>query len=279
MLNVRSMSHGDIEFAVHLANTMDWNLAPEDFEFAMELEPRGCFILLYNLEKIGIVTTVRFGKMGWFGNLIVNERYREKGGGTMLASHAVKYLKGKKVETIGLYAYTHRVPFYRRLGFEYDSDFIVLKGKGVSSPENPHMKKAEREDIKKVIAYDRSCLGVLRRKLLEPILLDGDNICYLSVEDGKIVGYIIAKVYRGMSEVGPLVCRQECSETALDLLRATINRLAGFEATMCIHEKQTALLELLKRKGFSESFRVARMFHGPKIDTDCIYMAESLERG
>jgi hypothetical protein len=225
------------------------------------------------------VTTVSYGRIGWFGNLIVNERYRKRGGGTALARHAVKYLEGKKVETIGLYAYTDTVPFYERLGFEYDSDFIILKGKGVSSPEKLSVKKAERADIERVIAYDRSCLGFSRRKLLEPILLDGDNICYLSVEEAKIQGYIIAKVFRGMAEVGPLVCSQEFSETALDLLRATMNGLAGFEVSMCVHEKQTALLELLKGNGFSESFHAARMFRGPKIDTDHIYMAESLERG
>jgi len=279
MLNVREMLPEDFEFAVRLANTMNWNLAAEDFEFALELEPRGCFTLLHNSERTGIVTTVSYGRIGWFGNLIVNERYRKRGGGTKLAGHAVKYLEGRKVETIGIYAYTHTVPFYERLGFEYDSDFIVLNGKGVPSAEVPDVKEANRGDIEKVVAYDRSCLGFSRRKLLEPILLDEDNICYLSVEDGEIRGYLVAKVFRGMAEVGPLVCSQKFSETALELLRAPLNRLRGFEISMCVHEKRTALLEMLERNGFIESFRVARMFRGPKIDTGCIYMAESLERG
>jgi len=279
MFKVRNMSKDDVAFAVRLTDTMNWNLAEGDFEFTMELEPKGCFILTYDSERVGIATTISFGNIGWFGNLIVNEKQRKKGAGSMLVRHAVKYLKDNNVETVGLYSYIEKVPFYERLGFTCDSYFIVMSGKGISSTADLHVREAKKADIKRIIDYDHFCLGYSRRKLLEPILLYPDNLSYVYAKSEELMGYLIAKVYRGMAELGPLICHQKRKEITINLLKTTLNRLNGLDVSMCIPEKQTALLDVLKRHGFREKFRVARMFHGPPLTSDCIYMAESLERG
>jgi len=272
------MSAEDFDFAVSLTDVMSWNLARGDFEFMVELEPEGCFVLLRNGEKIGIVTTVIFDSVGWFGNLIVSEAYRKKGAGSMLASYAIRYLIGRKVKTIGLYAYVEKIPFYRKLGFAYDSDFVVINGEGFASPTKSHVRKAEKTDIEQIIKYDHSCLGFSRRKLLEPILLDEDNLCYISECFGDFSGYVVAKVYRGMAEIGPLICQQSDDKLAINLLATMLDRLAGFEVSMCAAER-SGILTRLKTYGFTESFHVARMFQGSPLETDCICMAESLERG
>jgi len=257
---------------------MEWNLAEGDFKFIMKLEPKGCFVLFSDSERVGIVTTISFGNVGWFGNLIVSEQHRKKGAGSLLASHAVNYLKHNNVETVGLYAYTEKVPFYERLGFKYDSHFIVLSGNGFSSQIDSHIRDGEKGDMQKIIDYDCSCLGFTRRKLLEPILLDSDNLCYI-YENKGMAGYAIAKVYQGMAEAGPIVCHQGCNEISIKLLKAVLNGLNGLEVSMCIPKKQTALLDVFKRHGFSEKFRVARMFHGPPFSDNCTCLTESLERG
>jgi GNAT superfamily N-acetyltransferase len=278
MFRIKNMSTDDITFAVRLTDTMDWNLAEEDFKFMMKLEPKGCFVLLDDSERVGIATTIGFGNVGWLGNLIVSEQHVKKGAGSLLASHAVKYLKKSNVKTVGLYAYTERVPFYERLSFTFDSHFTVLSGNGFSSPTDSHIREGGKADIQKIIDYDCSCLGFSRKKLLEPILLDADNRCYI-YENREMAGYAIAKVYYRMAEAGPLICHQGCNEIAIKLLKAVLNGLDGLEVYMCIPKKQTALLDVLKGHGFSEKFRVARMFHGPPFNNKCICMAESLERG
>jgi GNAT superfamily N-acetyltransferase len=278
MFNVKNMSTEDIKFAVRLADTMDWNLTEEDFKFMMKLEPKGCFVLFSNSKRVGIVTTISYGNIGWFGNLIVSEQHRKKGAGSLLASHAVNYLKHNKVETVGLYAYTGKVPFYERLGFKYDSYFVVLSGNGFSSQIDSHIRERGKADIQKIIDYDYSCLGFSRRKLLEPFLLDSDSLCYI-YKNRKIAGYAIAKVYQRMAEAGPIVCYQGCNEIAIKLLKAVLNGLDGLGVSMCIPKGHRALLEFLKENGFSEKFRVARMFHGPPFNDKCICLAESLERG
>ncbi|MGQ9538467.1 MAG: GNAT family N-acetyltransferase [Candidatus Bathycorpusculaceae bacterium] len=128
MFSVRQMREEDIEFAVQITETMNWNLTELDFEFMMNLEPEGCFILFYDSRKIGLATTISFGKVGWVGNVIVDENHRGKGAGTMLVKHATGYLKSRGVETIGLYSYKENVDFYMRLGFKRETKFTVLKG-------------------------------------------------------------------------------------------------------------------------------------------------------
>jgi predicted GNAT family acetyltransferase len=273
------MSEEDFAFAVNITDTVDWNLVEDDFKFMMTLESKGCFVLLNNSERVGIVTNVSFGKIGWLGNLIISENYRKKGAGALLVKHSLDYFKNKAVETVGLYAYIDTIPFYRKIGFKYDSEFIVLQGKGFSSPVKADIREIRKEDIGDVIDFDGSCFGASRKKLLEPILLNSNNIRYMSCENGQIVGYAAAKVYDGIAELGPLVCLKGQNDAAAGLLKTALKSMDGYHVSMCIPRKESVIYNLLRASGFGESFPVARMFFGNPSATDCIYMAESLERG
>jgi len=274
------MSAEDFEFAVRITDQMSWGLAKADFEFMIELEPEGCFVLLHDSERVGIATTVSFGRVGWFGNLIVSPEKQRKGGGSFLVRHALEYLADKNVRTVGLYAYTEKIPFYTALGFKYDSDFIALKGKGASSSSHcVDVREATNKDINEIIDLDKACFGASRKKLLEPILRDTDNFCYVSTENGRLSGFTVAKVYQGMVELGPLVSTKELSDIAIGLLAAALSRSNDFEVTTCVPKSEASILNMLTRTGFTEKFRVARMFFGPSVTGDCVYAAESLERG
>jgi len=279
MFHVEKMQVDDFPFAVQLANTMNWNMAVEDFEFMMKLEPQGCFVLSCGSERSGICTSVSFGRVGWFGNLVVKGDYRREGVGSLLVKHAIDYLKNKGVETIGLYAYPHLIRFYESFGFEPDIDFLVLQGKAVFLPTEGIVRKAKKQDVPEVIDFDSQRFGVNRKKLLEPILLGTGNLCYISTENDGIAGYVAAKVYDTMAEVGPLICHANRVEAAVVLLKTILRRLNGLAVSMCIPKKETALLNMLSKAGFREDFCVARMFLGPAVAKNCIYIAESLERG
>ena len=276
---VKQMSEEDFDFSVHITDTMNWKLVKEDFAFMLELEPQGCFVLLQDQERIGIVTTINFGKVGWLGNLIVDENHRKTGAGTLLANEAIQYLTGRGAETIGLYSYSNAIPFYKRLGFEYDSDFVVLRGRGTSSKVPASLRKAEKEDTPEIIDFDETNFGGSREKLLSPILGNKRNSCHVYVEDGHIQGYAIAKPYGEAAELGPLVCKPKQSNVAISLLRTSLSNLTKFEVYLTIRGRESTVIRMLSDSGFSEYFRVARMFLNPRIIKDCIYVAESLERG
>jgi ribosomal protein S18 acetylase RimI-like enzyme len=281
MFRVEKMAVNDFSFAVQLANTMNWNMATEDFEFMQKLEPKGCFVLFHGSERAGIATSVSFGKVGWFGNLVVKEDCRRKGAGALLVNNAVKYLKSTGVETIGLYAYPHLIAFYENLGFKPDGDFSVLQGKPVYSlsEEPSQLRDAIKRDAAALIDFDCRCSGAYRKKLLEPILFNTGNLCYVSTDDGEIIGFVAAKAYEEMAEVGPLVCRQNRVDVAVALLKTVLCKLRNLDVFTCAPVEETALLETLFKAGFREDFRVTRMFLGPAVAKSCIYLAESLERG
>ncbi|MBX5321675.1 MAG: GNAT family N-acetyltransferase [Candidatus Bathyarchaeia archaeon] len=280
MFSVRQMCEEDIEFAVQITDTMNWNLTEWDFKFMMSLEPEGCFILLHDSRKIGIATTISFGKVGWIGSVIVDESHRGKGAGSMLVKHAMGYLKSRGVETIGLYSYKENVEFYMRLGFKRETEFTVLKGEPLPSQfQEKSVKVTEKGELQKVIAFDTFHFGASRRKLLEKIANMRGNLCYHYIEEREILGYAMAKVYNHYAEIGPLVCLEGHLEAAEALLKTLLNKLRGFEVSMVVSGKEEKLLKMLLETGFSAEFNVVRMFSKPLAFKDCIYIAESLERG
>jgi predicted GNAT family acetyltransferase len=279
MFNVKNMEIGDFPFAVQLANTMNWNMTAGDFEFMMKLEPQGCFVLFHSQERLGIATSITFGNVGWFGNFIIKEDFRREGAGSLLMKHAIDFLKRQGVETIGLYAYPHLVRFYQSVGFETDIDFLVLQGKAVFPAPQELAGSVKKADVPKVIGFDCRCFGASRKKLLEPILLNANNLCFTLTENNEIIGYIAAKVYDDIAEVGPLICLANRVEASVLLLKTILSRLKGINIFMTIPKKEIALLDILFKAGLKEDFRVTRMFLGPAAAKNCIYAAESLERG
>ena len=273
------MRAGDFMFATNLANTMDWNMAPEDFEYMMMLEPQGCFVAFDGSEPIGIATCISFGEVGWFGNLIVKEKYRNKGAGSLLVKHSLNYLLNKGVETIGLYAYPNLVNFYSNLGFKYDEDFSVLsteelKFQTVRTPLKNGIKK-----VKAIEKFDRHCFVGDRKKLLESIILEKGNLCSYESRDNEIVGYVAATVYEKMAWLGPLVCHADYVEVASSLVKSVLGNIEHLSVYVALPKKEAALMSVFFDAGFKEDFFVSRMFLGPVVSKNCIYMAESLERG
>ena len=279
MFHAEQMKTGDFPFAVQLANTMDWNMSEEDFEFMLKLEPLGCFVLFEDEERVGIATCISYGKTGWFGNLAVKEEHRKKGAGTFLVKHAISYLQKRGVETVGLYAYQHLIGFYENVGFKPYDEFVVLSGKTVPIPAEEAFREANEDDLPALIEFASRCLGDDRQKLLKPVLLGKGNICFFSAHNNEISGFAAAKVYEEMAEIGPLLCQRDSVDVAVALLKSTLRRLSDVEVFVCVPAKEKILLEASEAAGLEEKFRVTRMFLGSVAAQNCVYLPESLERG
>jgi N-acetylglutamate synthase-like GNAT family acetyltransferase len=283
MLHIEKMTTKDFPYAVDLANTMDWNMTDADFEFNMKMEPNGCFVLKDNSKPIGVATCISYGKIGWFGNLIVEQAYRKQGAGSRLVKHAIDYLKSVDVTTVGLYAYQHLTKFYGNIGFQSNVDFTFLKAQSISSVTFPKkvakLTTLTQKNIPRIIEFDAGCFGAERGKLLKTILKNKNNLCYVVEESGKVVGFVAAKVYDGLAEVGPMAYSNSHTEFVELLLSSILLKLKGSEAYLCMPSSNMALLALADKFGFKEEFKLTRMFLGAPIQTDCIYFAESLERG
>jgi len=283
MFRIEKMQPENFPFAVELANTMGWNMGEIDFAFNLKMDPDGCFILKQNSRAVGIATCINYGKVGWFGNLIIQEGYRRRGAGTLLVNHAVKHLRNAGVATVGIYAYPHLIKFYGDIGFQPNAEFIVLKAKTISPQRsegnNDNIKPLTTQQIVQAIKLDAGCFGAKREKLLEPILKNKNNCCFVVEERKGILGFAAAKVYDEMAEIGPLVCRGNFESIAETLLLNVFTRLSGLETYACLPSSATRLVDAASRAGFKEEFKMTRMFLGSPVQKDCIYLPESLERG
>jgi GNAT superfamily N-acetyltransferase len=279
MFKLKVLSKSDYVFAVELANTMDWNMAIADFEFMASLESGGCFLLLDGTKRVGIATCLSYGKVGWFGNLIVREEYRKKGAGSALIHHAINHLHNKGVETIGLYAYPHLLGFYSELGFKHDIDFSVLHTQNLPKITAKALPQISKSELPVIVKFDTCFFGGNRKKLLESIILDKDNTsCYVS-EDGKILGYAATTVYEKAAWVGPLICQQQRNDVAIAMIKSLLTELTAKSVYTVIPKKDTVISSIFLEAGFSEDFFVSRMFLGETSTKNCIYLSESLERG
>ena len=241
MFQVKPMRPEDFQFATQLANTMNWNMAPEDFEFNATLEPEGCLIAYDGSERIGIATCIGFGSVGWFGNLIVDEKYREKGVGSLLVKHAVNYLQGKGVKTIGLYAYPNLKRFYGSLGFKVDEDFSLLSVESLGTLSAETLPEVGKKEIAAIESFDCQFFGGNRVRLLESIILEKGNLSYCQFEDGEVDGYVAATVYERMAWLGPLICKAGEFDVATSLVRAVLSKLGGLSVYAVVPKKETAL--------------------------------------
>ncbi len=284
MFKVTRMEPADYQSVVELANTMNWHMTTADFAFNATLEPNGCFALREGEELVGVATCINYGDVGWFGNLVVKEAYRQKGAGSALVNFAVNYLKGAGVKTVGLYAYPHLKAFYGKMGFQADGDFVVLKAASVSAgsmevAEEKCVREMGTQDVSRVSAFDAGCFGGCRKKLLELILQNPNNPGYVAFDRGEVEGYVTAKVFGDSAEVGSFVCQRSHPAVAAGLLGAVLRGLEGKEAFMYLPASELELLRVARGAGFREEFGLVRMFLGSIALQDCLYTAESLERG
>jgi GNAT superfamily N-acetyltransferase len=281
MFQVKVMSVGDYDFAVDLANTMNWGMEAADFGFNQFLEPDGCLILFDGSVPVGIATCITFGSVGWFGTFIVKQGYRRRGAGYLLLEHAITYLKSKDVRTIGLYSYSQFEEYYAKFGFKKDNIGVMVMYTNCMQPIDCGSFNFESQpDFSVLTRFDHEFFGADRSCLLKSILHEKSSLCYASFDGSNMLGYVMSKNCGNVSEVGPLVCCPGRSDVAFGLLKVMLQGLVNRPVALYLSQGQEEVFEeFLLGVGFGKSFSLSRMFLGESIVQNGVYLVESLERG
>lgn len=280
MLHIEKMTKNDYSFAVQLSNTQNWNMTIRDFELMNKIEPLGCFILYNNSEKLGVACCVTFDKIGWLGNFIVKKKSRNQGAGSFLLKNSLSYLKNKGIQTIGLYSFTNLSKFYEKFGFMKDEELFTFYGQvSISNIGLEEVKLAENKIFSNIVNFDNSCIHFNRAKSLRILFSEKRNVLYYLRENNIIKGYVLAKIYDKLVEVGPLVIRSNSESTALLLLEKMFTKLKGFNIVIYIPKKYRKIINYISSIGLKKETSLVRMFYGQSIKINSIYLPESLERG
>jgi len=280
-LRIRRMRAGDFDFAARLSNVESWDNSSDDFRRILRVQPGGSFVATEKKRRVGIVTTISYGILGWIGNVVVSRRYRKLGIGSWLVKHAILHLRKKGARTIGLFSYKRNLPFYQRLGFKIDASYLRLVGKGRAlTSEGP--KSIHTKDFKRILTYDRKCLRHHRDRLLRELFGRFRDSSFVTLRDGEVLGYIVGKNYGTTCEIGPWLCSRKEISIAMGLLRAVLNASIGKPVEITVPGTNRQALRLLRNHGFEDQGSVVRMYYGDRAgltDDRYIFAAESLEKG
>ena len=141
-------------------------------------------------------------------------------------------------------------------------------------------QKSEPKKLRQSPSLIANVLAETGKNCLNPSFLKKAIYAIIYLETMRLLGYVAAKVYEKMAEVGPLICQAGHVDVAASLLKAVLGKLDGFKCLRGAAQKRNcscrhAFLVLVLRK----IFVFQECFIGPIVSKNCIYMAESLERG
>ncbi len=215
----------DFNFIIGLAALENIRYSKKDLKRIVDFEPEGCFIALDGKQRLGIVTTITYGNVGWIGNLLVEKSTRQRGTGTKLVKEALEYMQKKDVKVPKLYCFPKRIPFYRRLGFKTEINVQVMVGKGKKIPFS-EVKQLSEDALHEMLLLDKKIFGADRSRLLCRFHQEFPKNCFAAYYKKKLVGYIMANGSEDEYELGPWVCLPKYQNRyAEQLLRAGINSL------------------------------------------------------
>ena len=178
-----------------------------------------------------------------------------------------------------MYAYPQLKEFYGHLGFKPDIDFALLRADKIFPVETAGAHKIDETNLARIALFDSHFFGGDRTRLLESIVLEDTNAGYYISDRGHVVGYVAATIYESMAWIGPLICVPSRYDVAGKLVSAVLAKVGGKSVYTVVSKTDAVMLGMLSSVGFKEEFTVSRMFLGNSEAKNCIYLAESLERG
>jgi ribosomal protein S18 acetylase RimI-like enzyme len=262
MLRIRTLNKLDLAFAVRLSNQEGWSTPRGDLERILRLDPYGSFIALESDKKLGIATTVSYGKtLGWIGNVIVDKQHRGRNIGRALVLHALHYLQTRGVRCIGLYCFNQNISFYENLGFVVHNKFLRLKRKGPVVKGRLHEKPFNRQLLSRIFAIDKKVFGADRSRLIRIALADGWASCLGTVNNQAHASYLFLKDYGSMFDLGPWVSLNSRREET-GILHQAIATTRGKPIEVSCLSKNARALSLFRRNGFRVIGEGVRMYYG-----------------
>jgi ribosomal protein S18 acetylase RimI-like enzyme len=259
-LRTRPFVRDDIDFALVQTKREGWDTTAAVFEVCLALDPAGCFVAEADGGPAGMVTTTRYQRTAWIGNLIVAPEHRRQGIGERLMRLAMEHLAGRGVQTIRLEADPPGVPLYRRLGFTDEYESLRFARPAWQRAGHNDAERLTHTDLPEVAAFDAGHFGDERPRLLE-LLFGQAKAAYGVRAHSEMRGYVLVLPARQGVRVGPWVADDE--QAARTLLEAVLADTADEPVAVGVPGVNKSAAALLESSGFRRSDPCLRMIRGP----------------
>jgi GNAT superfamily N-acetyltransferase len=194
-LTIRPWTKEDIPYVCQSVSREQWGHTRNDIERCWHWEPKGCLIVGEEGVRLGHVSCIAYGKLGWIGLLIVNPELRGKGIGTALMEKAITHLRETGVESIRLEAVEEVVPLYERLDFR--QEFASLRYQGrmtavTSASSKAGVSTVRPQDLPELVAFDSDSFGTGRARVLRS-LVEGNPLHSFMAKREELLGYVVCR--------------------------------------------------------------------------------------
>jgi GNAT superfamily N-acetyltransferase len=254
----------DIEYVVRSTSREKWGNTRSDVERCLYWEPVGCFVAEEGSERVGHMSTIAYGKLGWIGLLIVNFGQRGRGIGTALMQKGIDYLRRSGVETIKLEAEERAVPLYRRFGFT--EEFVSFRYGGQTEvagrePLAPEISPVQPSDLGSLVDFDLNYFGSRRERVLKGLFEGNPRGCFIARGNG-LIGYIMCRRTQNGYWIGPWVCTDPVMSE--ELLNASLISIddPSTELRFGFPSPNDHMSRLMRKRNFRFRERITRMFLG-----------------
>lgn len=212
-----------------------------------------CFPLKLVLDTkiVAIGTTIIHEDVAWLAHIIVHPDYRNKGLGKKMTQALIDSLNTSHCRTIWLIATPLGEPVYRKIGFEAESDYLVLKGEIISQNSSlaTSIKPFDEKYRDQIFQLDRIAAGENRAMHLNDSLPEA----FIFIKGSTVEGFYLPTLRDGL-----IVAANPVAGIELMKLRLTQKNFAVLPAE---NEPALAFLESI---GFKEFKQLKRMWLGKK---------------
>lgn len=242
------MKVGDFPFIIRLTEKERWGFGVTDLRRMLALEPRGCLAAVIEQRTVGLTTAISYGnKLGWIGNVVVDETHRGTGIGATLVESAIRYLLSRHVEAVGLNSYPENKTMYERLGFRPTGGFVRLS---IRRHFRRPASKLRGIPLRQILKLDGEIFGADRTRLLRRLFREFPTGWTWILKESGVSGYSVVKQYRDSSEIGPSVCQQMTQENVRGLLQSSIELARKWPLEVSVPESNQVVLDTACGLGF-----------------------------
>ncbi|MBK5940223.1 GNAT family N-acetyltransferase [Halochromatium roseum] len=293
-LNIRQMTHAEVNELVHWAQLEGWNPGLHDAELFWSTDPDAFIAAELNGELIGGGAITSYsGEYGFMGFFIVRPEFRGLGLGDQIwrARRERLLARLRPGATIGLDGVFTMQDYYARGGFAFSHRNIRFRGEfgaklsqelGQKLGQNSHnstLMPLTEIPFDSLLAYDRTCFPAPRPGFLKGWITQQDGLALGLLRDGALSGFGVTRRCVEGYKIGPLFA--DDAEAAQSLFTPLAAFAGEHPLFIDAPENNPAALALMQRHGMVEVFGCARMYLGavPDIAHQQIFGVTSFELG
>lgn len=255
------MMMSELEAAVTVANSAGWGDQHAIFLFYAHHPYCQPFVAKVDGVVVGTAIAILRRPVGWIGHVMVLPGYQRRGIGAALTRAVSQYLEAQQCQSILLIATESGYPVYEKLGFQVETTYQFMQGKGVSAfPSSARLRSLTEHDFPAICQLDLEVTGEDRSPQLFTFAQNG----YLLVDEQaqQLRGFFLPTPWGEGPGIAP---EPEDGRVLLEIRRAIAGAGDATEMMVAIPVENLAGQAYLKQQGFTEVRRAARMYLGKPV--------------